>query len=172
MSLMALGIAVLSNAQTVQTDRSTVNFEVSNMGFRTVNGTITGMKGTVDINTTDLSRSKIDITIDVNTIDTENKKRDDHLKNEDFFNVPVYPKIKFISTDITKDGAGYIAKGQLTIKDVTKTVEVPFTTKSSGGETIIEASLEIERKDYNVGEDYGSFSVGKTIATSITCVVK
>lgn len=83
----------LAHAQKIDTQRSKTKFSVSNLGFRTVEGTISGIQGNVIFNPTDLSSSIIDVTLDVSTINTDNEKRDEHLKKEDFFEVKTYPTI-------------------------------------------------------------------------------
>jgi len=158
-------------AQSIDETNSKITFEVSNFGVRTVSGTISGMKGTIGFNQNDLSASYFDVSLEVATIDTDNNARDKHLKNEDFFEVNTYPKMYFKSSSIYQDGNQYKVKGQLTIKDVTKEVEIPFSSSISEGKTTLEGQLTINRKDYHVGMDTGKFSVGLDIEVTITCVL-
>ena len=158
-------------AQQINTSQSKINFEVSNFGVRSVDGTISGMAGTVNFDLNNPSASIIDVSLDVNTIDTDNKSRDKHLKNEDFFEVNTYPSMRFRSSNFWKDGSDYKVKGQLTIKDVTKEVEIPFSVSQSGSQLTLKGKLTIKRKDYHVGEDTSNFTVGNDIEVEITCVV-
>ncbi|MCX7550677.1 YceI family protein [Xanthomarina sp. F2636L] len=155
-------------SQTIDNNASEVSFKISNLGLNTVKGTFKNMSGTFNFNSADLENSNFDICIDAGTIDTGNKKRDTHLRSEDFFEVETYPTICFESTSIIKQEGKYLTKGNLTIHGVTKIVEIPFefTNNTFSGD------FELERLDYNIGEDTGTFMVGSTAKITITCVVK
>jgi len=106
--------------------------------------------------------SSMDITIDVNSINTSNDDRDAHLtEKEEYFNTAKYPTIKFVSNDISKSETGYTAKGQLTIKDVTKEVELPFTylgkqdTPWGFPSAAFNGVITVNRADYHIGEAGG-----------------
>ena len=159
-------------AQQIDQAQSKISFEVSNMGVRTVEGTITGMTGTVTFDKNDLTNSSFKVSLDVSTINTDNNARDKHLKNEDFFEVNTYPTMSFNSTQIVRDGSSYKAKGYLKIKDIIKEVEIPFSVSESEGQTTLTGDITIQRKDYHVGMDTGKFMVGYDIEVKISCVVK
>lgn len=156
------------NAQSIVTEKSMVNFEIGNMKFKTVEGTFSGMKGEVNFNSADISGSNFEVCIDAASVNTGNKKRDDHLRNEDFFHVDKYPTICFESTSITKNGTGFVAKGNLSMHGVTKQVEIPFTYNNN----TFTGTLELKRLDYKVGESTGTFMVSNPVEMTITCVVR
>lgn len=126
---------------------------------------------TVDLNfdPTNLAASNINVEVDVNSVDTENDSRDGHLKTADFFDMATYPKMTFKSSSITKTGQNtFIAKGKLTIRDVTKDIEMPFTLlgvqdNPRNPNAMIagfESSFKLNRLDYGVGSgDYLSTAV-------------
>lgn len=106
---------------------SSVDFSVKHI--------ITYTKGTVLIDSgyvhlDNASGSKIYARLDMASLKTQSDMRDDHLKNkETFFNVPKFPKATFEATEIVKTdnlGYPYTAKGKLTMKGVTKDVELKF----------------------------------------------
>jgi polyisoprenoid-binding protein YceI len=101
---------------------SAADFSIKHMMVSNVKGQIRGVKGEVDINDTDLSKSHVDVTLDVATISTNNQKRDDHLKSPDFFDSAKFPLIKFVSKKVVKSGAGLSVTGDLTMHGVTKSV--------------------------------------------------
>lgn len=155
------------NAQTINIDKSEVNFKISGGGIFTVKGTFTGMQGDFNFNESDVSGSSFNICIDSETINTKNKKRDEDLRSVDFFDVEKYETICFKSNSVSKTSNGFNTTGELTIKDVTKTVTIPFTFKNN----TFEGNIEIIRLDYNIGEDYGTFRVGETAEVTIICKV-
>lgn len=156
------------SAQTINTDKSEVKFKISGGGIFTVKGTFTGMKGDFNFSESDVSSSSFNICIDTKTINTKNNKRDEDLRSADFFDVEKYETICYKSKTVTKTNDGYQTTGELTIRDVTKSVTIPFTFKNN----TFEGNIEIDRLDYNIGEDYGTFRVGETAEVTIICKVK
>ena len=154
-------------AQTINPAKSYVSFAVSNMKFNTVDGHFSGMKGTVKFNSNDLAHSSFNVCMDAATVNTDNNKRDNHLRTEDFFYVSKFPAICFVSDAIVKDNSGYKAKGKLTLHGVTKEVEIPFTFSNK----TFEGNFEINRLDYGVGKGTGKFMVGNNIKVLIVCAV-
>lgn len=131
--------------------------------------------------TGDVSSSSVDLALNVNTINTLNSDRDNHLKAEDFFDVKKYPTIRFRSTTIVENPGEfykYSAIGTLTIKDVTKQIEIPFnylgevtrTDKEGKPRPSIytfDGEFKINRVDFNVGETSVALGDEVTIAFSI-----
>ena len=74
--------------------------------------------------------------------------RDEDLISDNFFDIAKYPKMKFVSTSISKGSEGYVAKGSLTIKKTTKTVSIPFRVENQ----VFKGKFVIDRLDYEVGE--------------------
>ncbi len=154
-------------AQTIDSGKSLVSFEVSNMELRTVSGTFSGMKGEIKFDPKSISSSSFEVCIDAASVNTENKKRDDHLRNEDFFEVDRFPTICFRSKEIKKEEEGFRTRGVLTIHGVTREVVIPFSF--SKGELV--GQLTIDRNDFGVGDSYGSFTVGDEVHIMIKCVL-
>ena len=155
------------HAQTIDSDKSRIDFEVDNFKWNTVDGTFTGMTGELIFDPSDLISSSFNVCIDAATVDTDSKKRDEHLRTDDFFHVEKYPTICFTSESIEKSGSSFITTGSLTMHGVTRTVKIPFSFDG----TTFSGSLEVERYDYGVGADTGTFMVGNEISIDIKCVV-
>lgn len=140
-------------------DHTSVNFDISHF-FSTVNGSFQEFDGIFYFDPNNLNGSKFTFTIPVNSIFTNNEKRDNHLRSEDFFNASKYPVIKFESTSIQKkSGNNYVVNGDLTIKETTKKISIPFEYKGEmehpmmKGTKILglEFNTKIDRSDYKVG---------------------
>ncbi len=65
----------------------------------------------------------MNFSIAVDSVDTYQTDRDTHLKAADFFDAAQFPTIKFKSTSFAKDGEDYVLTGDITVKDVTKTIK-------------------------------------------------
>ena len=104
---------------------SNIKFNVEHLVISEVSGQFKTFDGEFKSGGEDFSGSEISFTIDVNSIDTENEKRDGHLKSDDFFSAEKFPSITFVGKSMEKvDGKNYKLTGDLTIRDVTKTVEL------------------------------------------------
>jgi polyisoprenoid-binding protein YceI len=130
---------------------SEVKFTIKNAGI-SVDGKFKTFTADIKFDPEHLDKSHIEGSIDVNSIDTGIGSRDKHLRSDDYFDVPKYPKITFKSEQIFKYEGNYIARGKLTIKDVTKEILVPihFTPKE-GGKAHFKSTLLLNRIDYGVG---------------------
>ncbi|RMG16211.1 MAG: polyisoprenoid-binding protein [Bacteroidetes bacterium] len=119
-------VALEAPTWTVDAVHSSISFEVRHF-FSNVLGTFDKFEGTVKFDPEDLKTSSVEFSVDVSSVNTKNERRDNHLKSADFFDVEKWPTMSFKSTSITK-GEGeneYIVKGNMTIRDVTKEMEIP-----------------------------------------------
>ena len=124
-------------------------------------GTFSGLSGTVAFDKNDIRNSIIDVSVEVNTIQTGNKKKDSHARGEKWFDAEQYPQMRFTSTSIETKGNDLLVNGNLTVKDVTKSVSIPCTYDNSSG--YLNGAFEINRKDYNIKGNFFGFTVGKNV---------
>ena len=118
-----LSPAVLANeAYRFDPSGSTISFSVHQF-LGTAHGKFTKFNGKIDIDREHPEKSSVTAQIDVRSIDTRIKKRDDHLRSAEFFNVDKYPQITFKSRSVKRTGpqSGDIL-GDLTIHGVTKPI--------------------------------------------------
>jgi polyisoprenoid-binding protein YceI len=154
-AVLALSVsAFAADALQIDSAHSSVNFSVRHMMISNVPGSITGISGTVNFDDKDATKSSIEAIIKVTTINTGNENRDRDLRGPNFFDTDKFPEAKFVSKRIEKRGDNYVAIGDLTIKDVTKEIELPFELskgQTPNGTAIgVSASITINRKDYNI----------------------
>ena len=115
----------LSDRTTWKADKShsQVQFSVSHMGIAEVTGRFTEFDVTVVGSEDDFADATIEATIKTPSINTDNERRDGHLRSDDFLNVEKFPEMNFRSTSVKKTGKDtYAISGDLTIRDVTKSV--------------------------------------------------
>jgi polyisoprenoid-binding protein YceI len=133
-----------------------IGFSVKHMVITNVKGKFKDYSGTIILDENNWSNSSIDVTIKTASIDTDNERRDEHLRSSDFFLVNEYPDITFKSNSIQKVGENYLAKGVLTMRGVSKKIDLPFKiigkVKNSRGNTKlgVESELVINRQDFGV----------------------
>lgn len=126
-----------------------------------VPGRFDSYTGTVRFDPANPGGSSIDVSVDMASVNTGIAQRDEHLRSPDFFDAARYPRMRFVSQRImSKGGNAYVAEGDLTIKDVTRRIQLPFTylgTKPSPmeqGKQIagFEANFSINMLEYHVGD--------------------
>ena len=162
------GDSVLMDEWTIDKAHSNINFTITHF-FTPVDGAFEEYTSDIQFDPNDLENSSIDVTIPVSGINTENQRRDNHLKSEDFFNASEWPNIQFKSNSIEQTGDNqFVAHGELTIRDVTREIELPFELLGvmdhpmQEGKKVagITASTTLNRTDYGVG-------VGDWAATAV-----
>lgn len=133
--------------------------------FGTVHGNLSGLKSTILFDKDNLAASSIHASTDPKTISTGIKLRNRDLQKEKYLNSDNYPSISFRSDKIQKSGTGYKAIGDLTIKGVTKRVEIPFSFSEKSNAGVFTGSFTIQRQDYGIGKSGGS--IGSTITIDL-----
>jgi polyisoprenoid-binding protein YceI len=135
---------------------SSVIFSIKHMGVTDFYGAFKEVTGSVNFDSTDPSKSSVELTVPVSAIDTRNEKRDQHLKGPDFFNASQFPTITFKSTKVEGSGGNFKVTGDLTLHGVTKPVMAEFKkggeTKGQKGEvkTGGETRFTIKRSDFDM----------------------
>lgn len=133
-----------------------IGFTVKHMVITTVPGKFNDYMIDFIFDANDLNKSSIKVTIKTASINTDDEKRDEHLRSADFFDAAKYPEITFVSSSIMKKGNDYVAKGTLTMRGVSKEIELPFRilgpVRDPWGNTKmgVEASLTVDRQDYGI----------------------
>lgn len=133
-----------------------------------VSGEFEKISGNIFFNENDLSNSSFNIQIDVQSIATGNFLKNSFAKGKKWFDSDRYPKITFISNKISKSNNGYVAYGNLTMKNTTKSIEIPLTFENN----VFYGNFSVNRMDYNVGSMEGmSKKVGNKISLQIAIPV-
>lgn len=149
---------------------SSATFKVRHMLVSTVVGRFTDIQGSIWYDEKDPSKSKVEAVIKTASVNTDNGMRDGDLKTN-YFEVDKYPEMKFSSTKVEKRGDQWIASGPLTIKDVTKTIEIPFeVTKADtphGAAVGTSSDFKVNRNDYHVAKS-GVMDNGATVGNEIS----
>jgi polyisoprenoid-binding protein YceI len=148
----------LANTWDIDPAHSSVEFSVRHMMVSTVKGQFQKVKGTVELDEKDATKSTVEVSIETASIDTHEAKRDAHLKSPDFFDAAKFPALTFKSTKIEKAGKGkFKVTGDLTMHGVTRplvlTVEGPSPSiKDPYGRIVrgVMATGKLDRKDWGM----------------------
>ena len=107
--------------------------EVSGAGTVTAAGEVTGT-----------------ITIAAGSIDTKVKKRDDHLRSADFFDVASYPDITFSVEAVSPAANGVTVAGSLTVRETSRPVSFGAAVSGGDSEVTFDAEVPVNRTDYGL----------------------
>lgn len=157
-AVLSLSTFALAAPWDIDSTHAAANFAVRHMMVSEVHGTLGDVKGTIELDDKDLSKSKVEATIEVAGLTTKNQKRDDHLRSADFLDAAKFPAITFKSTKLEKAGADKLRiTGDLTIRGATKSVVLdavltpevqnPFSKATTRGAT---ATTTINREDWGL----------------------
>jgi len=143
-----------------------------------VRGSFHDFTGTLRLDETDPTSGSGELNIVATSIDTGNEQRDGHLRSNDFFDMETYPELTYRSTGIEALGDDkYKVTGDLTIKDVTKsvTLDVEYTGAAVDPYANVRIGLEgrtvVNRKDWGVNWnaplEAGGVLVGEKVTLEI-----
>lgn len=102
---------------------SSLEFEVRKLGLVTIKGRVPGFSGTIEGGST----ASLEGLVEASSITTFDADRDAHLQSPEFFDTQRYPELRFVSTSVELEGDEIVVAGDLTIKDVSKPVELRGT---------------------------------------------
>jgi len=180
--LLIAGLAHADAAEwNLDPSHTSVGFSVPHLVVSSVEGRFKEATAKIDLNDTDLTKSQVSVEINAASVDTGDAKRDDHLRGPDFFDVKKYPKLTFKSTKVAKAGAGYKLTGDLTIRDVTKsvtldaTLSAPVKTPWGNQARAAKVSGKIKRSDFglkwNKALEAGGVVVGEEVTINVRAEV-
>jgi polyisoprenoid-binding protein YceI len=158
---------------------STIGFTVRQF-LGTTHGKFMRFTGKIEVDREHPENSSVTAQIDARSIDTRIKKRDDHLRSAEFFNVDRFPQITFKSRSVrrTAPQTGDIL-GDLTMHGVTKPITLHvklLTPVSETSQTRWQVTTEpISRRDFNLMFSSGAEAVsgiGQTVAINIEIAAK
>jgi len=173
--LLMLAIGPVSAASyKIDSAHTYPNFTISHLGFSKMHGRFGKTKGSLDM---DLSAGTgaVNITIDAASVDTGFKKRDDHLRSPDFFNVVEFPEITFKSSSVKFNGkSSAVVNGKLTIMGVSKDVSLNVSDIKCGKHPFnpklnevcgFNATTDVKRSDFGI--KYGLPAIGDDVSIEI-----
>jgi polyisoprenoid-binding protein YceI len=165
-----IGLAGYGFAQTTKVVSGSTNFSVKFV-LGTCEGTFDGPKGEAIFNEKSPENGSFDLNIAAKTFKTSNESRDKDMKSEKYFYVEKYPNIHFKSSGIEKKNGKYEATGKMTIRDVTKSVVLPFEAKKNAdGSYALSSTFEIDRLDYKLGPK--DWKLKNIVTVNLKAVIK
>jgi len=171
-------LSEISGTYQLDASHSRVGFIARHAMIAKVRGSFDQVEGKATIDGANPAASSLEVTIQATSIDTRDANRDGHLRSADFFDVEKYPTITFVGTGFAiVDDETVEVTGDLTIKDVTKSVTIPF---EFGGAAVdpfgnsrigFEGQVTVNRKDWgltwNAALETGGVLVGEKVVLDL-----
>ncbi len=131
---------------------SQIKFTIKNFGLN-VNGNFSRLKGRVVFDPLAITDASFILSMDAASVNTGNGSRDGHLRRKDYLDVAKYPEMSFRSVSIftTKTANLHYVDGIISIKNVSRKVSFPFTSKAIDGGYLFVGNFALNRRDFNVG---------------------
>jgi len=156
---------------TLDKSHSRVGFTVTHHMISEVDGNFKEYDAKITTSKDDFSDAIFEFSAKTASINTDFEMRDGHLREEDYFHVEKYPTLTFKSSAFRKiAGNQYKVTGELTIKGITKSVELDLwligpqmNERVQQMEIGVKVTGSIKRMDYGVGGNLPLFNVSDQI---------
>jgi polyisoprenoid-binding protein YceI len=182
--LAAAAVAVLlvtafgaqaADTYAIDSSHSSVGFAVKHMMISNVKGSFGNFEGTIVYDADNPAGSSVEFSLEVASIDTKNEKRDNHLRSDEFFDAANHPNITFKSSKVSMKGDKWVAAGDLTIRGVSKPVEIAFTIngpiQNPWGQTVIGfdiTPLVVDRTEFGLNWNKALEAGGVVVGNDVT----
>lgn len=180
--LAALFSAAPAAAETYEIDagHTTIGFEVKHLGISNVVGRFGEFEGTINLSSDKPEATTAEVSVNAASVYTGLEKRDDHLRNPDFFNATEFAKVTFKSTGVKNaTDKGFDLTGDLTMLGVTKPVTLtvsgvtdeiddPWGGKRRGAS----ATATFKRSDFGMSYGIDNGAVGDEVTVEIELELK
>jgi polyisoprenoid-binding protein YceI len=156
-----------------------VTFTIAHFAGK-AHGSFGEVAGSILYDEQDVTRSSVEVVIKTSSIHTGNVNRDTHLRSPDFFAAEKYPEATFKSKRIEKQGATFVAVGDLTLRGVTREMRMTFSVAGPIKDPLpagvkrlmVQAVLKLDRRDFGITwsrlTESGGLFVGHEVSLDIS----
>lgn len=168
-SLLAIALAAPTAAQAaayvVDPSSSRLSFAGAFDG-RPFTGVFRNWTAQIDFDSTHLETSKVKVLVQTGSVGTGTAEYDKTLVAPSWFNVRQFPTAQFVAKTFSKSGPNrYVARGELTIRNVTRPITLPFTLQPDGPRVRMKGELTLDRTQFGIGT--GDFSGDQPLAKAV-----
>lgn len=144
------GMEVYSGDWKLDPANTTIEFQTKSMWVLPVKGHFRAQSGEGTVGEGGSVTGSL--TIDAASIDTGNRRRDDHLRSADFFEVETHPSLRFDLSRATLSGTGRATlDGTLTIKGATHPLQVPASFNRAADGVEVQADVpDLDRREWGL----------------------
>jgi polyisoprenoid-binding protein YceI len=133
-------------------DESNLDFTFRQMGSA-ITGSFADFTTEITFDPDDLAKASVTTEISIDSVSTGNAERDAGITGADWFDTETYPTATFTSTSFAhQEGDAYNVTGDLTIRGITETIELPMTITVDGDQATANGMIELDRRTFEVGQ--------------------
>ena len=140
---------------------ASIEFRIKHLGFSWLTGRFDTFSGTFTFDEANPSVSKVHVEIDAASINSNHAERDKHLRSKEFLDVAEFPKAVFDSTSVKLEGDKATITGNLTLRGVTKQIEIEAQRVGGGADPWggyrdgFTGTTRLTLKDFGINFDLG-----------------
>ena len=142
----------------IDPEHTTIAFMVEHVGYARLLGQFTEIEGSFTYDPEAQALGAVNVTIDAASVWTDNERRDDHVRDDDFLNVDEHPEIIFTAEGgaVTGETTGTVT-GDLTILGRTRPITLDVTLNKDAAYPFghERRTLGISARGTVVRSDYG-----------------
>ncbi|RRQ20502.1 YceI family protein [Guyparkeria sp. SCN-R1] len=150
-----------------------VEWRINHLGFSWLYGRFNDFEGSFEYEDGAIEDASVDVTIDMASLDSNHAERDKHLREADFFHVKEYPEATFKSTGIESTDDGFVITGDLTMRGVTKEIEIEAEKVGEGEDPWggyragFHGTTTLTLKDFGIDYDLGPAATTAEVTLSV-----
>ena len=155
------------------TEPSTLRFEGAAQG-ESFTGEFKQFTARIDFDPEALASTRFEVEIALASADSQNAERDELLRGEEFFAVDNQANARFVAVGAEPTADGYLSRGTLTLKGISRTVNFRFRFTSGDEAAQLEGEAQLDRTDFAVGsgewEDADTIDHAVKVNTSLRLI--
>ncbi|MFN2310164.1 MAG: YceI family protein [Gammaproteobacteria bacterium] len=150
-----------------------IEWRIQHLGYSWLYGRFNDFDGSFAYEDGQIEDASVEVTIDMASLDSNHAERDKHLREADFFHVKEYPKATFKSTGIESTDGGFVITGDLTMRGVTKKIEIDAEKIGEGEDPWggyragFLGTTTLTLKDFGMDYDLGPASTTAEVTLSV-----
>ncbi len=150
-----------------------IEWRINHLGFSWLYGRFNDFEGGFEYEDGAIEDASVDVTIDMASLDSNHAERDKHLRSDDFFDVNEYPEATFKSTGIESTDDGFVITGDLTLRGVTKEIEIEAEKVGEGDDPWggyragFLGTTTLTLKDFGIDYDLGPAATTAEVTLSV-----
>ena len=134
----------------IQPEGSHIQFSAEQEG-KTFTGEFGEFSGVINFDPASPETGSVRITVPLKSVDAGSNDRNSTLPEKVWFSTKAHPTAVYSASDISAEGDGFIANGDLTLKGVSVPLSLPFDLNVTGDTAVMTATVEMNRTNWNVG---------------------
>lgn len=150
-----------------------IEWRIQHLGYSWLYGRFNDFDGSFEYEDGAIEDASVEVTIDMASLDSNHAERDKHLREADFFHVKEYPEATFKSTGIESTADGFVITGELTMRGVTKEIEIDAEKIGEGDDPWggyragFLGTTTLTLKDFGIDYDLGPASTTAEVTLSV-----